>query len=187
MSPPGGQSSALGTLLSFAFAQSCRGSCGPGGDARYQSPSPPDSAKHFRSKTCLTFLENSPGWRPVLPPEQPYRRAGQVGPSRLQGQRALSHRRMGPTPSRSQVTSRHSPGTFCLFILFTGFSRQEYCNGLPFPPPADHHLSELSTVTRPSWVALHGMAHSFIKFCSPFQHNKAVIMETEGGNRGQDA
>ena len=117
MSPPGGQSSALGTLLSFAFAQSCRGSCGPGGDARYQSPSPPDSAKHFRSKTCLTFLENSPGWRPVLPPEQPYRRAGQVGPSRLQGQRALSHRRMGPTPSRSQVTSRHSPGTFCLFIL----------------------------------------------------------------------
>ena len=64
VSPPGGQSSALGTLLSFAFAQSCRGSCGPGGDAQYQSPSPPDSAKHFRSKTCLTFLENSPGWRP---------------------------------------------------------------------------------------------------------------------------
>ena len=26
----------------------------------------------------------------------------------------------------------------------------------------DHILSELSTMTRPSWVALHGMAHSFI-------------------------
>ena len=26
----------------------------------------------------------------------------------------------------------------------------------------DHILSELSTMTRPSWVALHGRAHSFI-------------------------
>ena len=25
----------------------------------------------------------------------------------------------------------------------------------------DHVLSELSTMTQPSWVALHGMAHSF--------------------------
>ena len=27
----------------------------------------------------------------------------------------------------------------------------------------DHIWSELSTMTRPSWVALHGMAHSFIE------------------------
>ena len=27
----------------------------------------------------------------------------------------------------------------------------------------DHVLSELSTMTCPSWVALHGMAHSFIE------------------------
>ena len=27
----------------------------------------------------------------------------------------------------------------------------------------DQILSELSTVTHPSWVALHGMAHSFIE------------------------
>ena len=53
---------------------------------------------------------------------------------------------------------------FCLFILFMGFSRQEYRSGLPFPPPADHILSELSTVTCPSWVALHGMAPSFIEW-----------------------
>ena len=49
-----------------------------------------------------------------------------------------------------------------------GFSRQEYwC--LPFPSPVDHILSELSPMTRPSWVTLHGMAHSFIEL------DKAVI------------
>ena len=58
---------------------------------------------------------------------------------------------------------------FCLFILFMGFSRQEYWSGLPFPSPVDHVLSELSTRTHPSWVALHGMAHSFIEL------DKAVV------------
>ena len=48
-----------------------------------------------------------------------------------------------------------------LFIHFMGFSRQEYWNGLPFPPPVDHVLSELSTVTLLSWMDLHGMTHSF--------------------------
>ena len=33
------------------------------------------------------------------------------------------------------------------------FSRQEYCSGLPFPSPVDHILSDLYTMTRPSWVA----------------------------------
>ena len=36
-------------------------------------------------------------------------------------------------------------------------------------------LSELSTVTRPSWVALHGMAHSFIELHKPLYHDEAVI------------
>ena len=58
---------------------------------------------------------------------------------------------------------------FCHFILFMGFSRQNYWSGLPFPSPVDHILSELSTMTCPSWVALHGMAHSF------FQLDKAVV------------
>ena len=31
--------------------------------------------------------------------------------------------------------------SFCLLILFMGFSRQEYWSGLPFPSPADHTLS----------------------------------------------
>ena len=52
---------------------------------------------------------------------------------------------------------------FCFFILFMAFSRQEYWNGLPFPFPVDHVLSELSTMTHPSWVNLHGMAHSSIE------------------------
>ena len=52
---------------------------------------------------------------------------------------------------------------FCLFILIMGFSRQEFWSGLPFPSSADHVLSELSTMTCPSWVALHSMAHSFIE------------------------
>jgi len=43
--------------------------------------------------------------------------------------------------------------SFCLFILFMGFSRQEYWSGLPFPSPVDHTLSDLSTMTRLSWVA----------------------------------
>ena len=37
-------------------------------------------------------------------------------------------------------------------ILFMGFSRQECWIGLPFPSPVDHVLSDLSTMTCPSWV-----------------------------------
>ena len=65
-----------------------------------------------------------------------------------------------PTHLRS---SSFSVISFCLFILFMGFSRQEYWNGLPFPSPLDYVLSELSTTTHPSWMALHGMAQSFIE------------------------
>ena len=56
-----------------------------------------------------------------------------------------------------------------LFILFTGLSRQEYWIGLPFPSPVDNVLLESSIMTRPSWVACHGMAHCFTEF------HKAVI------------
>ena len=34
-----------------------------------------------------------------------------------------------------------------------GFSRQEYWSGLIFLSPVDHILPDLSTMTRPSWVA----------------------------------
>ena len=60
--------------------------------------------------------------------------------------------------------SRTRLSDFTFTFTFTmGFSRQEYWSGLPFPSPVDHILSELLTMTRLSWVALHGMAHSFIE------------------------
>ena len=59
--------------------------------------------------------------------------------------------------------------SFCLFNGFLGFSRQEYWSGLPFPSLVGHILSELSTMTRLSLVALHGMANSFIEL------DKAVV------------
>ena len=42
-------------------------------------------------------------------------------------------------------------------------------------------LSEFFTMTCLSWVALYGMAHSFIELHKPLSHNKAVIHE---GDRG---
>ena len=58
-------------------------------------------------------------------------------------------------------SSSFSVLSFHLFILFMGFSRQEYWSGLPFPSPVDQILSELSTMTCLSWVAPQSMAHSF--------------------------
>ena len=50
---------------------------------------------------------------------------------------------------------------FCLFILFMWFSRQEHWSVFPFPSPVDgSYFAELSTMTRPTWVAPHGIAHS---------------------------
>ena len=66
----------------------------------------------------------------------------------------------------------------CLFILFMGFSRQEYWSGLPFPP-VDHVLSALFTTTCLSWVVLHSVVHSFMEPCKPLRHDKAVIHEGE--------
>ena len=66
-------------------------------------------------------------------------------------------------------TAIFSVPSFYLFILFMVFSRQKYWSGLPFPSPVDHILSDLSTMTHLIWVALHGMAHSFIEL------DKAVV------------
>ena len=59
--------------------------------------------------------------------------------------------------------------SFCLFILFMGFSRQEYWSGLPFPSPVDHILSDLSTMTHPSWV----VPHAWLGF---IELDKAVVL-----------
>ena len=57
------------------------------------------------------------------------------------------------------------------------FSQQEHWSGFTFPLPVDYVLTELSTMTHLSWVALHGMAHSSIELRKPLHHNKAMIHE----------
>ena len=58
--------------------------------------------------------------------------------------------------------------------LSMGFSRQGYWSVLPFSSPEDHILSELSTLHL-SWVALHGMAHSFIELDKAVVHVISLI------------
>ena len=67
-------------------------------------------------------------------------------------------------------SSSFSVLSFCLLIMFMGFSRQEYWSGLPFPSPVDHILSDLSTMTCLSRLALNSMAHSFIELDKTVVH-----------------
>ena len=67
-------------------------------------------------------------------------------------------------------SSSFSVLSFWLFLLFMGFTRQEYWSGLPFPSPVGHILSELSIMICPSCVALHGVAHSFIELDEAVVH-----------------
>ena len=57
---------------------------------------------------------------------------------------------------------------FWLFILFMGFSRQEYWSGLPFPSPVDHILSDLC-----SWPSCLGWPHT--TWFSFIELDKAVV------------
>ena len=82
----------------------------------------------------------------------------------------------------SSILFSYQPGefifqclSFCLFILFMGFSRQEHWSGLPLPSPVNHVLSELSTMTQLSWVALHSMAHGFIELEKAVVHVISLI------------
>ena len=72
-------------------------------------------------------------------------------------------------------SSSFSVISFCLFILFMGFSRQKSWSGLPVPSPLKQVLSELSTMTHPSWVALQVMAHSFIELDKAVVHVISLI------------
>ena len=89
-------------------------------------------------------------------------------------------------------SSSFSDLSFCLFILFMGISRQEYWSGLPFSSPGDHVLLELSTMTHPSWVAVHDMTHSFFEldklwsmwsvwlvFCDFGSHSVCPLMDKD--------
>ena len=66
-------------------------------------------------------------------------------------------------------SSSFSVLSFSFFKCSWGSQGKNIWSGLPFPSPVDHVLSELSTMTNPSWVALSGMAHIFIEL------DKAVI------------
>ena len=72
-------------------------------------------------------------------------------------------------------SSTFSVLSFCVFILFIRFSRQEYWSSSPFPSSVDHVLSELSTMTCPSWMALHDIAHSFIELDKAVVHVISLI------------
>ena len=66
---------------------------------------------------------------------------------------------------------------FSPFYTVHGVLMASILGGLPFPPLVDQVLSELSTMTCPSWVALPGMTHSFTELHKPLHHDKAVIHE----------
>ena len=70
----------------------------------------------------------------------------------------------------SSILCTYWPGEFIfqcpIFLPFHTLHRVLQARILKWfaiPSPVDHIWSELSTITHPSWVALHGMAHSFIK------------------------
>ena len=62
-----------------------------------------------------------------------------------------------------------------LFALVHGVLMPRILSGLPFPPPVDYVLSELSAITSPSWLALHGMTYSSPELCKLLCHNEAMI------------
>ena len=66
----------------------------------------------------------------------------------------------------SSILGTYQPGEFLFqYPIILPF----HWSGLRFPSPVDHILSELSTMTCPSWVAPHSMTHSFIEL------DKAVV------------
>ena len=78
--------------------------------------------------------------------------------------------------SRGHIFQCH---VFLPFHSVHGVLEARILEWFAIPPPVDHVLLELSTVTSPSWLALHGMAHSFVELHKPLHHNKAVIHEGE--------
>ena len=73
-------------------------------------------------------------------------------------------------------SSSFSVRSFCLFILFMGFLKQEYWSGFSVPFPVDHVLSQVPTMTCLSWVALHGMAHNFIELDKAVVHVISLVI-----------
>ena len=68
----------------------------------------------------------------------------------------------------SSILGTYRPGEF-IFQCPIFLPLILFWSGFPLPSPVDHILLELSTMTHPSWVALHGIAHSFVEL------DKAVV------------
>ena len=64
---------------------------------------------------------------------------------------------------------------FLTFHAVHGVLKARMLKWFPFPSPVDHILSELPTMTSLSWVALHGMAHSFIELDKAVVHVISLI------------
>ena len=59
---------------------------------------------------------------------------------------------------------------FYLFILFMGVLKARMLKWFAVPFSVDHVLSELSTISHPSWVALQCIAHNFTELHQPMIH-----------------
>ena len=90
---------------------------------------------------------------------------------------SLQHWTLFPSPVTSKTGYCFSLALSLHFFwsYFMGFSRQEHQSCLPFPSPVGHVLSELSTMTRPSSVALHSMANSFIELDEAVVHEISFV------------
>ena len=64
---------------------------------------------------------------------------------------------------------------FLLFHTVHGVLKARMLKWLPFPSPVSHVLSDLSTMTCLSWLALHSMAHSFIELDKVVVHMISLI------------
>ena len=76
----------------------------------------------------------------------------------------------------SSILGTYQPGDFIFqcpiiwpFHTVHGVLKARILKWLPFPSPVDHILSDLFTMTLPSWAALHDVAHSFTEL------DKAVV------------
>ena len=78
-------------------------------------------------------------------------------------------------------SSSFSVLSFCLFILFMGFSRQEYWSGLPFPSPVDQssHIPQNSCGS-PATLSPRGWAPGLGDFCIP--SGPDTVTHTGGGS-----
>ena len=83
-----------------------------------------------------------------------------------------------PPSTMSSCTPEYTKAMVCLnekmFVLYMfhtvhGILKARILKWFPFLSPGEHVLSECSTMTRPSWAALHSMSHSFIEL------DKAVV------------